>query len=216
MLKENKVLMQEAREALEGNWSVAVGATAVFLLVSFVAGMVPLGGLIIGGPMAFGVATFFLALSRKQVPVLNDLFKGFTYFLNTLVAVLLVALYTFLWMLLLIVPGIIAAISYSQVFFILAENPSMSASDAIAKSKKMMDGYKWKYFCLGFRFIGWMILSAFTMGIGLLWLVPYMQTTLAKFHDDIKDRDTASSNSSTSAETITEVTASPRDEEVKV
>lgn len=186
MKTENNVLMAQARGVLEGNWGVAVGATAVFMLVSIVAGMVPLGGLIIGGPMAFGIATFFLALSRKQTPILNDLFKGFTYFLNTLVAMLLIAVYTFLWALLLIIPGIIAALSYSQTFFILVEHPTMSASDAIAKSKAMMDGYKWKYFCLGLRFIGWAILCIFTFGIGFLFLAPYMQVTFAKFYDDIK------------------------------
>lgn len=190
MKTENKVLMAQSREALDGNWGIAVGATVIFMLVSMVAGTVPFGQLIVGGPMSFGIAMFFLALSRKQVPTIADVFKGFNYFINTFVAMFLVSLYTFLWMLLLIVPGIIAAISYSQVFFILVENPSMSASEAIAKSKIMMSGYKMKFFLLGFRFLGWAILSAFTLGIGFLWLIPYMQVTFAKFHDDIKNGDT--------------------------
>jgi uncharacterized membrane protein len=89
-------------------------------------------------------------------------------------------------MLLLIVPGIIAAISYSQTFYILADDPGMDAISAIDKSKKMMRGYKWKYFCLGLRFIGWALLCILTLGIGLFWLDTYMQTSFAKFYDDVK------------------------------
>lgn len=186
MKTENKVLMAQAREALTGNWGIAVGVTAIFTLVNMLVGMIPMASLIIGGPMSFGVALFFLSLSRKQVLPISDLFKGFNYFLNTLVASLLILIYTILWALLLIIPGIIAAISYSQVFFILAQDPSISASDAIKKSKEMMFGYKWKFFFLGLRFIGWLILCILTLGIGFLWLVPYMQVTFAKFHDDIR------------------------------
>lgn len=185
---ENKLLMAQARESLDGNWNLAVGCTLVSFLFSCAASFLPFGGLLIGGPLAIGSAFFFLSLSRNRVPVINDLLRGFDKnFLNPLLAMLLVVLYTVLWSLLFIVPGIIAAIGYSQVFFILAEDPSITASAAMEKSKKMMYGYKWKYFCLGFRFIGWVVLSIFTMGIGFLWLVPYMQVTFAKFHDDIKN-----------------------------
>jgi uncharacterized membrane protein len=186
MKKENKMLMLEAREVLKGKWGNAVIGTLVFCVISGAASAIPFVSLVVSGPLAMGVAYYFLALSRGKTPVIEDLFKGFNYFLNTFVTFLLVSLFTLLWMLLLIIPGIVAAISYSQVFFILAEDPMLNSSAAIEKSKKMMYGYKWKYFCLGFRFIGWAILCIFTFGIGFLWLIPYMQVTLAKFHDDIK------------------------------
>jgi uncharacterized membrane protein len=189
MKTENKVLMAQARAILEGNWGIAVGAAAIYMFISIVAERIPLAGLIISGPMAFGLTAFYITLSRKQTPVLSDLFTGFTYFLNALVAMLLYIVYTLLWTILLVVPGIMAAISYSQVFFILVENPSMKASDAITKSKMMMDGYKWKYFCLCFRFIGWVILSVLTAGIGFLFLLPYAQVTFTKFYEDVKGSD---------------------------
>jgi uncharacterized membrane protein len=91
-----------------------------------------------------------------------------------------------LWLLLLIVPGIIAAISYSQTFFILAEDNTIRPSEAIEKSKKMMDGNKLKYFYLCLRFLGLGLLCILTLGIGFLWLAPYIQVTNAKFYDDIK------------------------------
>lgn len=201
MKTENKVLMAQAREALAGKWGSAAIATLVFCLVSGASSAIPLASLVVSGPLAMGVAYYFLSLSRGKTPEIGDLFKGFSNFLNTFVAFLLVTLYMILWMLLLIIPGIIAAISYSQVFFILAEDTTISASEAIKKSKKMMDGYKWKYFCLGFRFIGWSILCLFTLGVGVLWLIPYMQVSLAKFHDDIKDDSTATSIPVTAAST---------------
>jgi uncharacterized membrane protein len=93
-------------------------------------------------------------------------------------------------MFLLIVPGIIAAISYSMTFFIIADDRTISPLDAITKSKKMMYGYKWKYFCLCWRFLGWAILCMFTLGIGIFWLVPYVQVSVSKFYDDIKGGET--------------------------
>ena len=187
MKTENKVLMAQAREALEGKWGLAVGGGLVFILVNSATSIIPFASIIIGGPMYVGLAFFFLSLSRKQNPAIKDLFSGFNNFLTALVAFLLVGLYTILWMLLLIIPGIVAAISYSQTFLLLADNPSMSASEAIEKSKKMMDGNKLKFFYLGLRFIGWSLLCVLTFGIGFLWLIPYMQVTFAKFHDDIKN-----------------------------
>jgi uncharacterized membrane protein len=90
-------------------------------------------------------------------------------------------------MLLLIIPGLIAAYSYSMTFYILADNKSMGALEAIKKSKEMMNGNKWKLFRLSFRFFWWMLLSIVTLGIGLLWLIPYMSVSFATFYDDIKN-----------------------------
>ena len=85
---------------------------------------------------------------------------------------IVVSIFVFLWTLLLIIPGIIKSISYSQTFFVLKDHPEYSITEAITESKKIMQGYKWKYFLLNLSFIGWGILSLFTLGIGLLWLNP--------------------------------------------
>lgn len=98
----------------------------------------------------------------------------------------LMILFVVLWSLLLIIPGIIAAFSYAMVFFIIADDSSIGVSEALKKSKVMMKGYKWKYFCLSWRFLGWAILSVLSCGIGFLWLFPYMQISFAKFYEDLK------------------------------
>ena len=142
--------------------------------------------LILGGPMTLGISYFALAISRNEEARFEQLFKGFNNFGTALGAYLLMAIFVILWMLLLIIPGIIAAISYAMTFYIIADEPSISIMDAIDKSKKMMYGYKWKFFCLNLRFLGWAILCLFTLGIGFLWLIPYMEISFAKFYDDIK------------------------------
>ena len=84
-----------------------------------------------------------------------------------------------------IIPGIIATYSYAMTEFILAENPDLTASEAIARSKEMMSGNRWRLFCLHFSFIGWDILSSLTLGIGNMWLRPYKQAANAAFYREI-------------------------------
>jgi uncharacterized membrane protein len=88
--------------------------------------------------------------------------------------------------LLFIVPGIIKTLSYSMAFFILRDNPDIGASAALTASREMMNGYKGKLFWLYVSFIGWILLSALTCGIVLLWVKPYMTLTLANFYEDLK------------------------------
>lgn len=192
MKKENVLLMKEAREALVGKWGVAVGTFFIYILISIILSNFRNVGstisLIITGPLMLGIAIFSLSLARKQEAKLEQIFEGFKRFGTSLVAYILIIVFTLLWMLLLIVPGIIAAISYSQVFFILADDKFISASDAIKKSKTMMFGYKWKYFYLCCRFLGWFLLSILTLGIGMLWFLPYVYVTMAKFYDDLSEK----------------------------
>ena len=193
MKTENLVLMQMARKSLKDKWGLAIGTFVVYMLIigaiQTTTEFFPLVGLLllaISGPMALGIAIFSINISRNQDARLEQIFQGFNNFSTSLGAYLLMLLFIFLWTLLLIIPGIIAVLSYSMTFYILADDNSIGAMEAIDKSKKMMDGYKWKYFCLGLRFIGWSLLCILTLGIGFLWLLPYMQVSMVKFYDDIK------------------------------
>lgn len=189
---ENAVLMRMARESLSGKWGLAIITFVVYFIISGMTQVVPLvgpmGSLILGGPFALGLAQFSLSISRNENAELEQIFKGFNHFATALAAYLLQLLFIFLWLLLLIVPGIIAAISYAMTFYIIADDSSIGAIEAIDKSKKMMDGYKMKYFTLCLRFLGWALLCILTLGIGFLWLIPYMQVTTAKFYDDIREK----------------------------
>lgn len=81
--------------------------------------------------------------------------------------------------------GIIASYSYAMIPYIQAEHPELAPSDVLARSKEMMEGNRWRLFCLQFSFIGWGILSALTLGIGNLWLTPYKQAATAAFYRDV-------------------------------
>jgi uncharacterized membrane protein len=198
MKNANVVLMQMARESLKGKWGLAIGTLVVYFLIAVVLRIIPIVGpiasLIISGPFAIGLAVFSLSISRNQDAKLEQIFQGFNNFGTALGAYLLMILFILLWTLLLIIPGIISAISYSMTFYILADDNSIGAMEAIDKSKKMMDGYKWKYFCLGLRFLGWALLCILTLGIGFLWLMPYMQVSMAKFYDDVKANSLTTEN----------------------
>jgi uncharacterized membrane protein len=191
----NSELRALARERLSGNWGMAVLFSFLFGALSSVCGFVPfvgvIGTLLIIGPLTFGNAKFFLRLMRKQTPQVEDLFSGFELFSTTVVTNLLMMIYIFLWSLLFIIPGIIASLSYSQVFFILNDHPELTPSEVLIKSKAIMDGYKAKYFLLSLSFIGWGILSIFTLCIGYLFLIPYMQVSFANFYQDISKNSNA-------------------------
>ena len=88
-------------------------------------------------------------------------------------------------MLLLIVPGIIAVYRYALAPYLMAEDPEMGAMEAIEKSKELMKGNKWRLFCLQFSFIGWMLLSSLTFGLGNLALRPYQEAAYAAFYREV-------------------------------
>ncbi len=196
MKKDNTELMKLAKESLNGKWGLAIGTFLVYELV--------IGGfqqasenypytslilLFVAGPLAVGISVFSLNISRNNEARFEQIFGGFYNLKTSIIAYLLVVLFTVLWTLLLIIPGIIAAISYAMTFYIIADNPNVEAMDAIDKSKKMMDGYKLKYFYMGLRFFGLALLCILTLGIGFLWLIPYAHVTFAKFYDDIKENE---------------------------
>jgi uncharacterized membrane protein len=196
MNTENITLMRAARESLKGKWGLAILTFFIYTLLTTASGSVrPHGSiltlssiltLIIGGPLALGAAIFSLSISRGKEARLEQIFQGFNSFSTAFIAYLLIILYVLLWALLLIVPGIIAALGYSMTFYILADDPLIKPQDALKKSKSIMDGYKLKLFYLGLRFFLLALLCILTLGIGFLWLIPYVHITMAKFYDDIK------------------------------
>ena len=117
----------------------------------------------------------------------NTVRLAFSDYVRNAVSILLVYLYTLLWTLLFIVPGIIKGLAYSLTPFIVKDNPQLSPNQAINLSMKMMKGHKFDLFYLYLSFIGWILLAILTLGIGLLWVIPYMQTSMAAFYLDVKN-----------------------------
>lgn len=140
---------------------------------------------IMGGTIQLGYTKYLLKQHNKANFELKDLFSQFDRFGQGFAQRFLRGLYILLWSLLFIIPGIVKSYSYAMTPFIMAENPDMTASEAINASKQMMDGHKGELFILGLSFIGWQILCVFTLGIGTLFLNPYMNAAYAAFYKDL-------------------------------
>ena len=191
MFKENSELRAEARQALQGKWIMAAVAALIYSAVagglSSIPGIGWVGTLLVGLPIAYGFAILMRSVYRGADDIdFGILFEGFKDYGRILGTKVLQAVYTFLWMLL-IIPGIIKAYSYAMTDFILKDKPEMKNNAAIEKSMAMMDGYKMKLFLLDLSFIGWFILCLFTFGIGFLFLLPYRQVAHAAFYEDLKE-----------------------------
>ena len=118
----------------------------------------------------------------------KDIFNYSKDFGRAIGAVLLQALYVFLFALLLIIPGIMKLIAYSLVPYLMADDKydNLGLKELLTKSEEMMNGHKMDYFMLNLSFIGWHILAIFTLGILEIWVIPYQTTATTKFLNDIK------------------------------
>lgn len=159
-------------------------STIVLAVVGVIALMV-LAQFIIGGTIQLGYAGYLLRQNRRQDPRFSDLFSEFYRFGQGFAQRFLRGLYIFLWSLLFVIPGIIADLSYSMTPYIMAEHPDMTASEAIAASKALMNGHKWELFVLHLTFIGWDILAALTLNVGHLVLNPYKNAAETAFYREI-------------------------------
>lgn len=200
MKTENSMLRQQALDSLKGKWGIAIGGFLLYAVISAIPSNLPIIGvvapLILNGPFQLGLTKFVLSISRNSEPRIEQLFEGFNDFVRAMQAYLQMILFIVLWSLLFIIPGIIAGLSYSMTFYILADDPYISASDALKKSKTMMDGHKMDLLLMSLSFLGWMLLCLLTLGIGFLWLMPYINVSIAKFYQDLKgDEETYISNS---------------------
>lgn len=141
--------------------------------------------LILGSSVKLGHVRFNKNLILNQSPQFSDLFSRFHMFGKALLLRLLMLIKILAWSLLFIIPGIIAVYRYAMAPYILEENPGMSVGNAIKHSKQMMVGNKWKLFCLQISFIGWVLLSICTCGIGILWVRPYYYAAEAAFFFEV-------------------------------
>ena len=185
--------------SLEGKWGKAAIASLIAFIILELFGsspsffMDPIPSMVLQGvlsvlllPLAWGYITFFLRIIRDENLDYGHLFDGFNQYFRIFLAELLRGIYILLWALLLIIPGLIKEYSYAMTEFILKDNPEMSGEEAICESMRLMQGHKMQLFLLDLSMIGWLILSFLTLGIGLLFLMPYNYTAHAHFYEDLK------------------------------
>ena len=181
-LGEETVL--SAREFFASELGAILTGTAIF--VTIMAILLAAVYIVISSVIRIGYCRFNLdLLDRDEQPQLSALFSGFQNWKTAAATALLKGLYVFFWTLLLVIPGIIAACNYAMTDYLLAEDPSMTAQEALARSKELMYGNRWRLVCLHFSFFGWWLLSILTFGLGTLWLTPYRQCAEAAFYREI-------------------------------
>ncbi len=189
-----------AWEHLRGNWGTMALCTLILSLIMGACGAMTifvvggLAGILLGGAMLLGFATLTLTTVRGVAPRIEQLFDGFRNYSSSLTLYLLIAIFTFLWALLFLIPGIVKGYSYSMSYFILADDPNIPANEARKRSMEMMRGNKWRLFCLDFSFFGWILLSILTLGVLYFWIIPYIQTARAEFYQDLLAREYAARN----------------------
>lgn len=156
-----------------------------FSVLSVFGSILSLVQFIIGGTVQLGYVTYLLKQHDRASFDFNDLFSQFHRFGQGFAQAFLRGLYTTLWTLLFIIPGIVKSFSYAMTPFIMAENPDMTANEAITASRELMDGHKAELFVVRLSFIGWVLLSSLSFGIGYLFLNPYMNAADAAFYRTI-------------------------------
>jgi len=147
-----------------------------------VAGIIGLAAFIIGGAVELGHARYYIGVTGGETPEFSVLFSRFSVFLKAFGLRLYMALFIFLWGLLFLIPGIIAAYRYAMAPYLMAQYPEKGIRECVEDSKALMAGHKWRLFKLDLSFIGWAFLCVFTLGLGSLWLTPYTNAAKAAFY----------------------------------
>lgn len=167
--------LNELFQATLGGTRITFGFTSALNLLHF----------ILGGVIQLGYTQFLLKQYNRANYETKDLFSQFDRFGQGFAQHFLRSLYTFLWGLLFVIPGIVKSYAYAMTPYIMAENPDMTASEAITASKQMMDGHKGELFWLDLTFIGWDLLCILTLNIGHIALNPYKNAARTVFYKDL-------------------------------
>jgi uncharacterized membrane protein len=203
-MQTNQEYKNFALAALKGIWAPAVVCAIVYMVVTGIyssfsvlnadgtsATLSVLSLLFMFGVMYPLQVGYYCAhrdlIVKGDAELVQNTFKiTFSNWGRNALGMFLMFVFTFLWALLFIIPGIIKAFAYAMTPYILVDKPELSANQAIDLSKEMMKGYKFDLFWLSLSFIGWILLSILTLGIGLFWLMPYITTSMGAFYEDVK------------------------------
>ena len=182
-----------ARKQISGKIFMLLAISIIVAIIGGILGLIPVVGwlalIVIEGPLMFAQAKIYLGIvDKNRTPKIEDIMEGVKSenFTRSFVGFLRYTVFTFLWGLLFWVPGIIKGISYSQMFYLMAEDKKLDAAAAQKKSMEIMEGHKWEYFVLGLSFILWYLLCGITFGLAAIYVVPYTEAAKAEFYRKLK------------------------------
>ena len=135
-----------------------------------------------------GFSLFVMNSVRRSQPALGNLLDGFGMFPRVLFLIILQIVLIFLWSLLLVIPGIIAAYRYSFAVYVMIDHPEMSAMDCLRESKRLTTGYKRQLFLLDLSFIFWFLLTMIPVVgyIAQVYVTPYMESARVLYYEQIR------------------------------
>lgn len=194
-MKSRIEIKAQAKANFTNQYWVCVLAFVVYTAISgaFSGATAGIAALLLMPPLTVGYSYFNLRVYKGETGNITEAAAvGFKDYGRSLVGILWMYLFTFLWSLLFIIPGIIKAIAYSMTPFILADREDVGAKEALVLSMEMTNGHKAEIFVLMLSFIGWLILSALTFGIlAIFYTGPYMSASLAGIYEELKNQPAA-------------------------
>ena len=187
-------LMRKARTLLEPHWILSIGVCLVCgLMVAIPSELNRYGEIVsflLAGPLQLGLCFFFLNLIKGKETRFELLFEGFKPLMTVLLSYAIITVLTVVGLVLLVIPGIVVALGFSMTYYIIAEDPEISFKAALEQSWKLTDGYKMELLELNLRFIPWYLLGVLCLIVGVLAVIPWHNTTLTLYYEDLKERQT--------------------------
>lgn len=173
-------------------WMMALVAVLIQGAILSACAAIPTVGsvasILLTGPLSVGITLVFVKIARNHNNVeLGDIFVSFSNrFSKDFLLGLMINVFTMLWTLLFIVPGIVKAYAYSMAYFVSIDHPEWDWKACIEESKRLTQGHKGELFVLDLSFIGWYIVGSLCLGVGVLWVNPYHMTAMANYYEQLK------------------------------
>ncbi len=203
-------IISQSRRDLSGQWGLAIGTTLAYGLIVGILGFIDssFSGALTAiwieqlteldvqagflqvfwtGAFSLGYAAFMLNLVRRGNPDFEQIFSGFQRWGRATWTLVVYFVRILLWLLLLIIPGIIKMIAYSQMWYVLNDQPELTAGQALKRSEELMRGHKLDYLMFGLLLVLLVLASVLTLFIGLIWIAPWVAAAQARFYEEIRE-----------------------------
>ena len=196
-MRSNLEILSRSWDALSSKWLLAIGIVLLHTIVNGVVGSVGfgLGTLALGGALSFGMSRTMVLIYRGHTPQVETYFDGFKHYLPTLISFLLVSVIVLVGIVLLLIPGIVAAIGLSQTFYVLQDQPELGAEGAIRESWRLTwtNGNMLKVFLMGFVIFFVTLGGLLALGVGLLFAIPLVSVMAGGLYEELRLADGQSS-----------------------
>lgn len=184
---DRSLYKRQALEQLKDNWKSFCLSTVIFLAALGISSAGTILAAFVSGTLVIAYLRMCFKKIGGQKVTVTTFLNGVEHFIPGTLAMLWYMLWTFLWTLLFVIPGIIKSIEYSQMFYIVAENPKIGVAKAMRMSKILTQGHKADLFVMTLSFLGWVILATIPAFLGFIWLAPYQNVAMANAYLALKD-----------------------------